>query len=417
MNALPLIEKIHLLESSLGDRFTYPILEPFKFNSSNIYEIQKAGSLISQHLGLSALTFIVTIKQQKQNVGGNVHLDNTKDVFIEIDEKFKDDCDFILAILAHEICRKYLQINNLKLFPDFENEMLTDATTIYTGLGKLSLNGCEKIFVTTSKSYNTTTTTTTTQKIGYMDRQQFSFVYRLVCEMRRIPQKEILSGLSVTAANEVKSITSNNGNSFSESYFRNDFLSNEIDNSLKNEIGEAQKAFARFSRNIRIINEIVMHYSAKINSDFHTSFNLKYEKINSIAAQSQQSESHNYIKNLLAYEEFQVFKESVIEKETEMKKVGTVLQGCIEFLSDLNPKEFSFRDSSFLFQFSCPICNAKMKISQSKIARVSCPKCKYNFIVETGIENFESVKAKKNITTEHANSGIISKMKSVFRKF
>ena len=34
----------------------------------------------------------------------------------EIDPQFKHDYDIVLSVLAHEICHKYLHINNLKLF-------------------------------------------------------------------------------------------------------------------------------------------------------------------------------------------------------------------------------------------------------------------------------------------------------------
>lgn len=60
MSKLQLIEKIHLLESTLGERWTHSILEPFKFNSADSIEVQNAGKKIAQHIGLPSLTFIIT---------------------------------------------------------------------------------------------------------------------------------------------------------------------------------------------------------------------------------------------------------------------------------------------------------------------------------------------------------------------
>lgn len=112
MNKLPLIEKILLLESRLGERWSHSIFEPIKFDSSDTLKVHEVGKRIGQHLGLPPLTFYISFISQDNNVGGNIHLDQNTDVFIEIDEKFRNDCDFVLAILAHEICHKYLQIKD-----------------------------------------------------------------------------------------------------------------------------------------------------------------------------------------------------------------------------------------------------------------------------------------------------------------
>lgn len=164
MGKLPLIEKIHLLESRLGENLIHPLLEPFEFKSYNIIEVQEAGKLIAKHIGLSDLTFIISYSQQKSTVAGHINLNNSKDVFIEIDNKFENNYQIVLAILAHEICHKYLHINKIKLFPDYENEILTDITTVYTGLGKISLNGCITKSVSSDYYNNAIHTTTTTQK-------------------------------------------------------------------------------------------------------------------------------------------------------------------------------------------------------------------------------------------------------------
>ena len=85
MNKLPLIEKIYLLESKLGDRWIHPILEPFKFDSFDPIKVQEAGKIIAQHLGLPPVTFIISYTQQDSKVGGKINLDHNKEVFIEID--------------------------------------------------------------------------------------------------------------------------------------------------------------------------------------------------------------------------------------------------------------------------------------------------------------------------------------------
>lgn len=60
MNKLPLIEKIHLLESRLGHNWKHSNLDPFPFDSRDVLQVQKAGKRIQQHIGLPPLTFIVS---------------------------------------------------------------------------------------------------------------------------------------------------------------------------------------------------------------------------------------------------------------------------------------------------------------------------------------------------------------------
>ena len=55
--------------------------------------------------------------------------------------------------------------NTPLLVDEFENEILTDTTTIFTGLGKLTLNGCEKTHVSTNNNEDGSKTETTKTKI------------------------------------------------------------------------------------------------------------------------------------------------------------------------------------------------------------------------------------------------------------
>lgn len=413
INRLPLIEKVHLLESKLGDRWTHPILEPFKFDCFDTLKVQEAGKKIAQHLGLPPLTFVITYAHQKSKVGGHINLDSSKDVFIEIDDKFKHDNDIVLAVLAHEICHKYLDINNLRDFREFENEMLTDASTIYTGLGKLSLNGCEKSDTLIGLSPNTKTTTTT-QKVGYMNRNQFAFVYRLVCEMRRIPEESMMQGLTPEAINEVKNVSNEDSNYFNAIFFNNDFTLHKISDVMKNEVGDSQKKFARLNKNMRVIQDRVLPSADQLYKDFHSFTKTKTEAINSAASKSFDKESHNYIKNLVILEEYEFFKSRIIEKDKEIEKLGITLSEFVNFISVSFPKLYSPENAEFLFQFECPSCKNKMRVSERKLVRVKCPKCNYSFVIDTGAEETVIAKSKTIVTKNQNKNGLWIKIKSLF---
>jgi len=398
MNTLPLIEKVHFLESKLGERWTHPILDPFKFDSSDIMKVQEAGKKIAQHLGLPPLTFVISYAHQESKVGGHINLDHSNDVFIEIDSKFRHDHEMALAILAHEICHKYLHINNLKLFPDIENEMLTDVATIYTGLGKLSLNGCERITSSSSTSGNITTTTTTTQKVGYMNREQFAFVYRLVCEMRSISKNEMMTGLSSEASSVVNRVNQNSSFYFNKRFF----CSKIILQTISDEIGASQKKIAKFNRQIRELQEIILPTAIELSKDFHFYTKSKIDPLVQLATKQANKEPHSYIKNLLALEEFEFYKSKMIEKERELGKFATTLQKFLVYINSNYSKHLSGKSNEFLFQFKCPSCDNDLRIREKKLARVKCQKCNYSFIVDTGVDEVKN--------------GFWGRVKSLFKK-
>lgn len=404
MNKLPLIEKINLLESRLGERWTFSTFEPIKFDSFDTIKVHEVGKKIAKHLGLPPLTFFITFVSQKENVGGNIQLDSNTDVFIEIDLKFKNDNDFVLAILAHEICHKYLQINNIKLFPEYENEMLTDATTIYTGLGKLSLNGCEKIIVENHANNQTKTT----QKVGYMNRGQFAFVYRLVCEMRRIPKNEMLNRLTFEASNEVLNSSIGNSIYFNSEHFSNDLILREISDAMNNEIGDSQKSFANFNRNIKVIQESILKSAEQHCKEFHSYTKTKTDAINSSAYKSFNKDAHNYIKNLVALEELKFLKTKVVEKKNEINKIGNAFPKFINYVNFSHINNDTKQNLDFLLLFDCPICNNKMRIKENKLVKVKCPKCNYSFIIDAAI--------KETFNSEPDANGTIIQKRSWFKK-
>jgi len=382
MNTLPLIEKIFFLESKLGERWIHSILDPFPFDSSNLIEVQEAGKKIARHLGLPPLTFVITYTQQKSNVGGNINLNDSNDIFVEIDSKLIYDHEIVSAVLVHEICHKYLHLNNLKQFPEFENEMLTDAATIYTGLGKFSLNGCEKTTSSSKTSVNTTTTTTTTQKVGYMNREQFAFVYRLVCEMRKISKVEMQKGLSFEALNTVGSVSRNSDFYFNERFFIGEFILDP----LKNDIEESQKNIAKFDRHIREIQENILPSAVHLSREFHSYSKSKIDPLIQLASKSVNNASYAYIKNLYALEEFKFYKSKCIEKEKELSNFATTLSRFTADINNYYSKQLIEKNDEFLFQFKCPSCGNMMRIKAKKLARVKCQTCNYSFIVDTGVE-------------------------------
>lgn len=243
------VAKLIYLEKRLGAKTKYTVFEPFGLNTGNIIAVQDTAKEIAEFIGLPGLIFVVAFTKQKEGVAGQIELRNgDTGVFVDISEEIAWSDAAVLAGLAHEIVHKHLQVHGV--YPGVdpvhtgENEVLTDIATVFLGLGKLMLNGCEVAY----KRFGVTKNLT----CGYLDREQLAFVYRLVGAMRNIPQKDMLSGLSPPAAASLKAC-----NSYWQAYFKPELRAPEYRRSLaetvKTSIGVLQDELERIARHLQFL--------------------------------------------------------------------------------------------------------------------------------------------------------------------
>jgi hypothetical protein len=376
-----IFEKVFHLAKVLEKKVSYDILEPWRFNSHDMAEVQNAASKISNFLGMPNLYFVVTYMESDEKTAGHIELNNTDEgVFVEISEAHRNDHEIVLAILAHEICHKYLQVNRLTLF-GYENEILTDITTVYTGLGKLSLNGCEKILCEKDHSRDssgnwTTKTSTTTRKVGYLTRKQFAFVYSVIGKMRKMPFEVMINNLNADAISCLKQNTLD----LSPELCYNDYVIREVNDYLHNLIEDLQIKTAVSFRAIRIIGQIlnlmIIRYIEthkkiqNVTSHLYEQANLDYH-----------SDSLNFIKNLILMAELPNIENNFINERNDYPVNNKLLSDILNQIR-LVPTNIKQDNFDFLFVFQCPICENKMRLKQNKRAKVRCPKCKYSFIID-----------------------------------
>ncbi len=192
------ISKINILEKKIGIRQN--ILEPFFIDSRNILSIQNAAKRIADFIGLKNFCFIVSFVKQKEGTAGIIELNiYENDVFIEISDELQNSNECVLAVLAHEITHKYMEIYNISVGQDmihwYENEILTDITTVFLGLGKIVLNGYynEQKFSKYKQIF----------KFGYLELNHIAFVYRIICDKIGISKEKMLLNLSQDAINAI----------------------------------------------------------------------------------------------------------------------------------------------------------------------------------------------------------------------
>lgn len=404
MKKIELAKKIHLLCKKLGTPKQDINLCASNLISSNIVSIQNCGKEIASHLEMPNLTFVISYVKQKENVGGHIQLDNSSEVFIEIDADFKNDPEMVLSILSHEICHKYLQKHSIKLSPVLENEILTDLTTVYTGLGKLSLNGCEKTMVTIHDLGNNKTQTTRQKKrTGYVSRDDFAFAYALVSRLKKNPDNSTLKDLDPDARAMVQHHL--NGEDLKLAMLTSEKLTVSI-NTLQNELVlSTHKSLADLDLNLRYLKNVFFNLLTKQVKEYHNSL-LEFNELSKKVSELSNSEDgilliETYLMNN-DIEKMHTKLKGEHERINELKSaIGSMLLSDKLLIENLNLGSFS---NTALNIFECPVCSNKMKIQENKVAKVNCSNCGYKFIVNTGVKRKDA-------------KGILGKIKSTFSKF
>ena len=141
--------------------------------------------------GLNGYTTIVTPCLTKNGTAGNINLNNSNEVFIEIDKSMqinrRNYKEAVLCVMAHEICHKYLYAHGFHLEDNNINEYCTDLATFFVGFGLLTINGCYEEYSTTEKHYDGSSTTTThTHSTGYLTPQNYFTAHQVVCKIHNI---------------------------------------------------------------------------------------------------------------------------------------------------------------------------------------------------------------------------------------
>lgn len=243
------IAKLALLEKAVGHKVSYRMLEPFSvqdLESANRYiEVQKAAKRIAEFVGLGQMIFLVESIPLGKETSGRIELGSSSpEVFIELSPDLFSFPEAILATLSHEISHKFLDVNRVSwaegLANHYHNEVLTDITAIFLGLGKLMMNGHNVRRTTIDGSRQVTHT----QRVGYLNGSQLAFVYLFACHMRGIPAEEFKKGLSPSSLRLVTECSSRFASYF-QGKFRDpqeaDAISNQIAFSMDDLKGRADR--------------------------------------------------------------------------------------------------------------------------------------------------------------------------------
>jgi hypothetical protein len=375
---LLLNEKILYLSDRLRDVQFYDNLEPWRIDTIDFIELQHSAKKIADFLGLTGLTFLISVSKQDKNTAGHIELENSNDVFIEIDSNTNYNDRTILAILSHEICHKYLQLQNIKLIGR-ENEILTDVAAIYLGLGKLILNGCNS----------------NNNKVGYLERAQYVYLYKLICKSRRVPTDIMLRNLESQIVAEIESCEFN----VTYDYYSNDDALQLVNKVIDDSFQSNHKTYAELKKHILIINNLMESLNIQYQDYHKRNFKKKNEWL-ALINKNYRNESTNFFKNL-----------SVINMITEYWKNErkdnpiALVDFLNEFIYYLNKLAYNSLETTIVKErriIECPNCNHSMTFSKNIVAKITCKKCSYTFILDNSLylkkvnTSFEDNSRKKN---------------------
>lgn len=379
---------VKFLESEVGHKRQYDLLEPFplvaKGGKPSIIAIQNAGKIIANHAGLGHLTFIISVTKQEPSKAAHIELQhNSPEVFVELSEDICRYAPAVLAVLCHEISHKFLHVHGLRYGSmPIEQEFLTDVAAIYLGMGKIMLNGCQCQSTYTQKKYRETVTTTHTLQTGYISRECFAFVYRLICHMRSIPQATAFRGLSDPARKALSACEHEFSN-----WFRPECTTpegwNNLAEGLRSTLQERQVWMAKRDWTLRKIEAEIASLSATVRES-HKPLDLAEKRIAGFC----QSNGTSHIRYLQSLELRELTLEAI---ETNRKMSSSVLNNW-QIVKNIEKYIPFASDSSISQVICCPIDRTPLRVPNGKNRLlVTCATCGYKFIVSTAVVEKEHV--------------------------
>jgi len=374
-------DKLILLETKTGAHVSYKLMTPFSALLHDYVSIQVAAKKIADFIGLSGLTFVIGVAKQGENVAGRVDLGNHGNaVFIDISDETMAFPGAVAVTLCHELCHKWLQINGIRSEPEADNEILTDVTTIFLGLGKIMLNGCIAAKETQETTPIGTRTISGTIKSGYLDREQLAFVYRLVCAMRRVPPSEYLSELHPDAVQALGDCNASFGQCF-DSRFHVPETTQELVDLLQKRIVALQVDFAELEKNVGYLMLCCETADGFITKG-HKRLGLLLREFKEIAEQPDPDPALNFLRTLKC-------RCRLDQVDGELQTLGQDtnfylrhLNAAGSFLHE-NPEHFPPIPSVFNIT-RCRQDGTKLRVpEESANMLVTCPTCKYRFAYNT----------------------------------
>lgn len=386
---LPFVEKLALLEDRAGSRISGRLMTPHVPTELDPISIQKLAKDIAGFIGLGDYTFIVGSARQKEHVGGHVELSGQgRDVFIEIDDDSKRFPGIVGATLCHEICHKWLQHHGVRLPIERENEILTDIATVYVGLGKYMLNGCQGTHVRKEAEIGAVKTITQTKTVGYLDRDQLAFVYAMVCAMRHVPEEDIFADLNEAAEDAVSASRRNYGKYFAADFHRPS-KNEELASGFQSKVFDVQRSLVEIDKHVAYVRESFHRASTQYLHNAASRLVALQGQVESLAKESESTPNLRFlgaIRRELRVEAWAVQLPEIVRESAAYDRHAKFL---VRHLFR-NRALFPVPEAAAFRVVACPRDGTKMRLPENSGALIAtCPVCRYRFACDTTVPTCE----------------------------
>jgi len=389
INFRDLINKIFILLDDVKFYKPFANIDNVQISDSkDVIEIQKVAKKLSDHIGLSSLSFIITYGEQTKDRAGKIDLNKSLNVFIDISSDLTRTPNGIIATLCHEIAHKFNQVNGYAFSNTYENEIFTDLTAVVLGFGKYMLNGKKTTF--NENNFERTIS------IGYLNSKQLSFIYLTVNCIKGVRVNSILSGLKKDVVDDIYDIYIHHLDYF----FSIDWLSYTIS---KND--SYRLIVAQLCKSMRLVNTNWAYAKEE------------FSKLNDVENLIIANRPNLLCLSVLNDKSYRSIKSKIQQLLFDTKKVD------LQNSQNLKNHKKENIDKSMLSEFSCPNCDAILKNSSNKKGILCCPSCSFKFAADTCISN-DKIRIKKihlkslsfliTFIFRYLLSNIESKIKKVF---
>lgn len=314
----------------------------------------------------------------EDGVGGNTRCCNDNiEVEINVSSKHRNNIDACVAVLAHEICHKYLYVYGLYNPIEVVNEIFTDLCTMYVGFGNIIMKG----YITETRTQQRTdkyiTTYTNTQYLGYL---KFPIYQRTLRIIRLVMWDE--DGASVLAAEQDPLLQ----DAFKEWATKQDKKTLSKDSIMK--VGNG---IAEMERNFYILRSIFRIITARYNCAFDEAEQKLYQEEwfdgERIAPNKRFTVFNGIYQSIIL--------SSADEENLVLNEANRYMRTIIAHIADLSKFNQSIRMKSS--DFTCPHCGTHHKSEKftGRKALIKCPTCKRRFIVDC--QDFDILAARNEL--------------------
>lgn len=265
------IEKVQFLKQRLGfpNKGENFLFEP----TTDVYELLKSGrsvdvqavvDRICKHIHFGSIPKFVYDWDLDLDIAGATagQAMYTDGPVIKVRLDFTCRFRELGAILAHEIMHHYLTTVGVQLIDKNENEKLVDLCTVYLGLGKILMNGCDVRYDQEKEQLSANPT-----QVGYLKLDALAYALDLICCLAVVDPHTWTLNLSPEARYYVQSRAENR----IQMYLNYRRAQSKYDKALERYKKELHQAFCYFSK---MVNDLDAQWK---------DFNQRLESIKQIA--------------------------------------------------------------------------------------------------------------------------------------